>query len=429
VAEPVIASVAKHRALPVRLAVMIFLEIAVLASYLPLLSIHLERSLGFGEAQVSSVFLARPLTSLVAPLVIGWLADRYVSSQILLGIVSLIRALSLVWLSQAHAYPEFLAAMSLMNFVSWPSAVLMHSISFHHLADPRHFGRVRVWGTISWVIAVWAVSGYMSGQGGVESQLAVSHHAFMLAASLSALLALYSVTLPDTPPARLARLQGTFKSSLGLLRDRNFAALALSGLLGAVALPFVTVLLGLYFTERGTGLGLDLANANRAASVSQLLEIALFPLLGLAIARLGLGAVLFIGLFAWPLRFAACAMGQPIWLPIGAQALHGFNFVFGITGTRIAVDLVAPKALRTSAQALLTTLVDGAGSAAGFVLCGAVFSHYALPGGGHDWARIFLVPLALSLGASLVFLVLFRGGPAPAPVEEEATAAREPADR
>jgi MFS family permease len=409
----------------VRLAVMIFLEIAVLASYLPLLSIHLQRSLGFGEAQVSSVFLARPLTSLVAPLVIGWLADRYVSSQILLGIVSLIRALSLVWLSQAHTYPEFLVAMSLMSFASWPSFVLMHSISFHHLTDPRQFGRVRVWGTISWVIAVWAVSEYMSGQGGVESQLAVSHHAFVLAAGLSALLAVYSFTLPDTPPARVAHSQDTLESGLGLLRDRNFAALALSGLLGAVAVPFVTVLLGLFFVERGTGLGLDLANANRAASVSQMLEIALFPLLGLSIARIGLRAVLFIGLFAWPLRFAACALGAPVWLPIGAQALHGFNFVFGITGTKIAVDMLAPKALRTSAQAWLATLVDGVGSAAGFVLCGAVFAHYALPGGGHDWAKIFLVPLTLSFGASIVFLVLFRGGPVPAQV----AAAREPASR
>jgi hypothetical protein len=129
------------------------------------------------------------------------------------------------------------------------------------------------------------------------------------------------------------------------------------------------------------------------------------------IARFGLRAVLFVGLVAWPLRFGVCALGHPAWLVIAVQALHGFNFVFGITGTRIAVDLVAPASLRTSAQALLTTLVDGVGSAAGFVLCGAVFARAALPGGGHDWTRIFVVPLALSAGASVLFLVLFREAP------------------
>lgn len=392
---------------------MIFLEIAVLASYLPLLSIHLERHLGFGEEQVSSVYLARPLTSLVAPVLIGWLADRWVSAQILLGIVSLFRAVSLVWLARAHGYPEVMAAMSLMSFVSWPSAVLMHSISFHHLSDPRQFGRVRVWGTISWVIAVWLVSAYMGHRGGAAAQIAVTHHAFVFAAALSALLGVYAFTLPDTPPTPLARSGGTLRDGLRLLNDRNFGALALSGLLAALALPFVTVLLGLFYTERGTGLGLDVAQSNRAASVSQLLEILLFPLLGACIARFGVRAVLFIGLIAWPIRFGVCALGHPAWLVIAVQALHGFNFVFGITGTRIAVDLVAPASLRTSAQALLTTLVDGVGSAAGFLLCGAVFARAALPGAGHDWRSVFVVPLALSALASALFLILFRQAPPP----------------
>jgi xanthine/uracil permease len=116
----------------------------------------------------------------------------------------------------------------------------------------------------------------------------------------------------------------------------------------------------------------------------------------------------FTGIVAWPLRFAACAIGSPAWLVIASQLLHGFNIVFAMVGASIAVDLMARSDARASAQALLAVVCDGVGSLLGMLLCGAVFPAYALPGGGHNWPKIYTVPLAMTLLASMLFLALFR---------------------
>jgi hypothetical protein len=93
---------------------------------------------------------------------------------------------------------------------------------------------------------------------------------------------------------------------------------------------------------------------------------------------------------------------------ISSQLLHGFNVVFAFVGIKIAVDLMASKDIRASAQALLVMIADGAGSTLGLLLCGAVYAHYTLPGGGHAWSKIYAVPLFISLVASVVFVTLFR---------------------
>jgi nucleoside transporter len=397
-----------ERMLSVRLAAMLFMETAVVAVYMPLLSIHMKHALEFSEEQVSYVYMVLPMTSLVAPVIAGWVADRYVAAQRLFGIVNLLRALALVYVAQAEGFTDFTIAMLLMSFVAWPSLTLAHAICFHHLPDPRSFGHLRVWGAVSWIVAVWMVSAYIATGVDFQQQLELTAHAFLFGAVLSTLLGLYSFSLPDTPPSTIAQNPLAFVDAFRLLRNRSFSVLMFAWFLMALAQPFNMILMGLFFTEQNTGLGMNVADSNRASSVAQLLELLLFPALAMLFHRFGLRAILFLGLAAWPLRFAAYAVGEPRWLVIAAQLLHGFNVVFGWVGTKIAVDLMAKKDIRASAQALVVMLCDGLGATLGLLMCGAVYAHYALSDGGHDWSKIYAVPLFISVAASAIFFVGFR---------------------
>jgi MFS family permease len=188
-----------------------------------------------------------------------------------------------------------------------------------------------------------------------------------------------------------------------MLKQRDF--LAIFGVYVACGALFqVNVILqGLFFTS-STGLGLEPSVANRASSVSQLLELILFPTLGALLARFGLKTVVMVGVLAWPLRFAVYLLGHPTELVVFTQVLHGMNVVLGYFAFQIAVDELAPTDRRASTQALLATGGAGIGALAGQLGTGALLARYTGPEGPR-WPSIFAFPLAL--GAFAVCLLAF----------------------
>ena len=394
-----------HR-LGLRLSLMFFLDIGVIAAYFPLLPVHLSQTLGFSPREVSVVYAMFPLAMLISPLIVGSLADRVWPAERAAALVNLLRALALLLAFRATSFAEVVTAIFLLGFVSAPSGVLGYTIAFHHLRDrPESIGKSRVFGTVSWIIVLWGTSAYFDGLG----RSANTHMLFLFAAGIAAVSAVYALTLPHTPPARVPTRLLAFLGAAQLLRRRDFRAVVIAAGLSAVCTQVHFVLHPLFYTDELTGLGLDLAATSRASSVAQLLEVALFPLLGGAIARFGIRRVLVLGLFAWPLRFFAYAVGSPAGFVIGMQTLHGVNVVFGQIASQVAVDRLAPSDARASSQALFVTISMGAGNLIGQLLCGALLEACALPRGGYRWPLVFAVPLVLGALATLIVSVGLRG--------------------
>ncbi len=397
---------AMPRRLGLRLSLMFFLDIGVIAAYFPLLSLHLTQTLGFSPRQVGVVFAMGPLAMLISPLIIGSLADRVWPAERAAALVSLLRSLALLLASRATSFSEVLAAIFLVGFVSAPSGVLGYTIAFHHLRDrPESIGKSRVFGTVSWIAVLWGTGAYFDRLGGAAD----THTLFLFAAGIAAVSAVYALTLPHTPPARVAARPLAFLSAARLLRRRDFRAVVVAAGLSAVCTQVHFVLHPLFYTDELTGLGLDLAATSRASSVAQLLEVGLFPLLGGAIARFGIRRVLIFGLFAWPLRFFAYALGSPAAFVIGMQSLHGVNVVFGQIASQVAVDRLAPSDARASSQALFAAISMGAGNLIGQLLCGVLLEACALPRGGYRWPLVFAVPLVLGALATLIVSLGLRG--------------------
>jgi hypothetical protein len=380
---------------------MFFLDIGVTAAYYPLLAVHLTQTLGLSPKQVGVVFAMGPLAAMIAPVVVGGLADRVLPAERALGFVNFLRALALLVASRATTFGEVVASIFVLGLVSAPGGVLELTIAFHHLRDKAStIGNTRVFGTVSWIVVLWLTGAYFqhfAGAGVPDTRVL-----FVFGAAVAALSALYALSLPHTPPVRAPMRALAFLDAVRLLRRPDFRAVVIASTLSAVCTQFHYVLHTLFYTDRVTGLGLDLTATSRASSVAQLLEMALFPLLGLAIARFGVRRVLAFGLFAWPLRFLAYAVGSPPAFVIGMQSLHGVNIVFGLIASQVAVDQLAPDDARASSQALLTATSTGAGNLFGQLLCGTLLEANALPGGGHRWAVVFSVPLVLGLVAALV---------------------------
>lgn len=396
------------QALGLRLSLLFFLDVAVAAAYYPFLSLHLAHTLSLNPTQVGLVYAVGPLSAFVGPPLIGYVADRLLPAERSLALVGALRALTLLLASRANDFPSIMVAMALVGLTMTPAGVLSFTVAFHHLRDARSIGKSRVWGTVSWICALWATSAYMHRFGDVNAQLSHTRSMFVFAALLSVIGAGYALTLPHTPPMKTPRRAFAFVEALSLLSDRSFRALILAAALAAACLQFHFMLWPLFYTDVKTGLGMDLSRAGSLSSVAQLLELILFPALGLLIQRFGVRRVLLVGLLAWPIRFAAYALGKPAGLVVMIQVLHGVNVVCAAMVTQIAVERVAPRHARASSHALLFVATSGAGNLLGQLSCGAILSACSLGANGYDWRTIFSVPLALGVLATLLVFLGFR---------------------
>ncbi len=389
-----------------RLSIMMFIEFAIWGSWAVLVAGHM-RNLGFTDPEINLVYLTTAIGAMLSPLIAGWIADRFLPNQVFTGAVHLVgAALLLVAWRQHEFWPLWLTVLG-YAVLYMPTIALTNAISFHHMQDSKKFGNIRVWGTLGWIFINWAMSAYLRMW--EREAPGVSHigDCLIAAAVLSALMGIYCFTLPNTPPTKEAKNPYAFLEALKLASNRNFAVLLVISFIVAIELPFYYNLTFLFLTEPGTGIGLPESQANFAMSLGQIAEVLIMLLLAPSLRHLGTRATIFLGILAWPVRYAVFAIGQPTWLVIGAQCLHGICYSFFFVGGMIAVERLAPKDIRASAQGLIVFATNGVGMLFGSLLAGQIAGLFVLPTGGHAWAKIFLVPIAITIVASIAFVGLF----------------------
>jgi MFS family permease len=391
---------------------MFALETAGMAAFAPLLSLHAREGLGLTPYELSLVFAVGPLTALVGPPLAGWLADRVMRAEHALSAASALRAIALVFAAQATGFEALVVAMAFHGLFVAKTGVLVSTIAFHHLPDARRLGSTRVFGTASWVVMVFLAMSMVGSGSTRASQLANIPLCFYAGAAATTLQALYALTLPPTSPVVRARSVLDAVEALKLLRSPPFAIVLSVAVLYGALMQLNLMLQGLYFAAED-GLRLSPAAAGRASTVSQALELLLFPCLGVLFHRFGIRPIVLIGIAAWPLRYAAYLAGGPTWLVVGAQVLHGANYVLGFTGLQVAIELMAPRGLRASAQAAFMTASSGVGNLMGQLGCGVLLAH-AASGSGHDWSQIFAVPFVVAIVATVLTATFVRE---PLPIE------------
>jgi len=258
-----------------------------------------------------------------------------------------------------------------------------------------------VWATIGWIVAVTVVGQLLGG--------ATEKNFFFLAGGGAIAMALYSLSLPHTPP-KGAEAGGDVLglSALKLLARPSFLVFALCAFLISIPLSFYFVWIVPFLTETKAP-----ADPTTLTSISQYSEIFVMLLLPWFIPRIGLKKVLVIGMAAWAARYLLFAL--PFFpLAVLGLLLHGFCYVFVFVAAFIYVEKVAPKELSASAQSFLAFLMWGLGMFIGSKLAGYVGDMYPL-GEEHQWGPIWLWPAML---AAIVVVLFLLGGRDVKPEEE-----------
>ena len=413
-----------------RLSAMMLLQYAVWGAWLPLAARYLsaplsEGGLGFTGNQIGLILgLAGSIGAIASPFIAGQLADRYFSTERFLAFL-LILGGAVKWITAGQtSFTAWLWLSIVYSVVYMPTLALSNSMAFANLADrDREFPKVRVWGTVGWIVASWVfpmiylqsdlhlqwMPPFLVGpeKSQVTARLADS---LRFAALISWGYALYCLLLPHTPPKRDGVEPLAFAKAFRLLREPSFAVLV------AVSLP-ISVIHQVYFIQTPpflSHLGLLDSQIGPAMTIGQFSEIIVMALLGLLLARVGFRAVIAIGALAYFVRYMIWGIPTlPVEVQVASQALHGVCYACFFAAGFIYADRVAPADARHSVQTVFGILILGGGPVLGGILSGWLATHYALPGGGVDYAALWRVVAYIGLGAGVAFWALFRERPAP----------------
>jgi nucleoside transporter len=396
--------------LSLRLNVMMFLQFFTWGGWFVTMSSFLAQNLHATGMQSGLAYSTQAWGAIVAPFIVGLIADRYFHAERLLGIIHIAGGVLLLMLARAHDFAQFYPYLLAYMILYMPTLALVNAVAFRQMAVPaREFPKVRVWGTIGWIVAGLMISYVFRWDAATALARGALQNTFTMCAVSSFLLGAYSFTLPRTPPLDAGRQRRSLGSLLGLdalrmLRERNFALFFLASILICVPLAFYYQDTNQFLTE------IHVAHAAGKQTLGQASEFFFMLLLPLFLKRYGMKATLLIGMVAWAVRYALFSLGdasQLQWLLLVGLALHGPCYDFFFVSGQIYTDTRAGEERQAAAQGLITLATYGVGMLIGFTAAGVITDRYAMAG-GHDWVTIWAWPAVFALAVAALFLVSFR---------------------
>ena len=388
-----------------RLFVMMVLQLAVWGAWAPKLFPYMGM-LGFAPWQQSLVGSAWGIASLAGIFFSNQFADRNFAAQRFLATSHALSGIALLGVAFSTDFAPFFAAYLIYSLLYVPTLSVSNSIAFANLKDPaRQFGTVRMGGTVGWMLVSWPFVFLLSP----DATAAEVRSIFFVAAAVSFALALYSLTLPHTPPKKGADAADplAWREAIGLLKVPFIAVLFLVTFIDSVIHNGYFVMADAFLTDR-VGIAGNLSMV--VLSLGQLAEILTMVVLGWVLLRLGWKATMIVGILGHAARFAVFAFfADSMPVIIAVQLLHGICYAFFFASVYIFVDHAFPKDVRSSGQGLFNLLILGVGNVVASFLFPALMARLADPvTQAVDYRTLFLVPTGMALAAVLILALFFR---------------------
>ena len=395
----------------VRLSAMMFLQFFIWGGWFVTLGTYLGNNLGATDGQSSMAFSTQSWGAIIAPFIIGLIADRFFNAERILGVLHLLGAVLMYLMYTTTDFATFYPYVLAYMILYMPTLALVNSVAFRQMNDPsKQFPPIRVSGTVGWVVAGLVISFVFSW----DSQEAVAQgmlkNTFLMVAVASAILGLFSFTLPKTPPAVAKGEKIKLKDIIGLdalklLTDRNFAIFFFSSVLICIPLAFYYQQTNPFLSEIGV------SNPTGKMTIGQMSEVLFMLLLPLFLKKYGIKKTLLFGMAAWTIRYLLFAFGNAdglVFMLLIGIALHGICYDFFFVSGQIYTDSKAGEKYKSAAQGLITLATYGVGMLVGFWAAGKISEYYTNAAGLHDWQNIWVLPAGFAVLVFIIFAVAFK---------------------
>lgn len=393
----------------IKLSIMMFLEFFIWGAWFVTLGTFLGNNLSASGSETAAVFSTQSWGAIIAPFIIGLIADRYFNAEKILGILHLVGAFLMYQMYQSEEVGMFYTYVLSYMILYMPTLALVNSVSFNQMKDPeKEFANIRVWGTIGWILAGLSISFVFHWDSAEAVSQGLLKDTFLLSGIAALILGLFSFSLPKTPPKvsdekiKLADIIGL--DALKLLKDKNFAIFFISSILICIPLAFYYQNAHPFLTEAGV------ENPTGKMAIGQISEALFLLLIPVFFSRFGFKKTILVGMLAWAIRYVLFAYGNgddlSLMLIIGI-ALHGICYDFFFVSGQIYTNSKAGEKYKSAAQGLITLATYGVGMLIGFAVAGWITDNYKTIEGTTNWQMVWIIPAGIAFAVFLIFALLF----------------------
>lgn len=390
-----------------RLLIMMFLQYFVQGAWNMVIGAVLA-AYGLKEI-VGSTYSILGVATIISPLFIGMVADRFISSQKVMGILHLINAVVLCSLPsfvQDGNITGFLIMIFIVGLLFYPTTALANSVSFRHIDGVKWFPIVRVFGTIGFMAV-----GFTLGKTFLD--ISKSTDSFFLAAGASVLYGLYCFTLPNTPPVaknkKISMREILCLDALSLFKDKYFSIFMLSTFVLMIAKTAYSAYLPVYLPV----LNLEPASMMQIATATEILFMLLLTFL---LRHVGFKKVILFGSISWIIRSLmlsqAAVSDNYILYIVGALLLQGVCWDFFFTAGDIYVDKKAKPEIKAQAQGLRFIVSNGFGLLMSASVCGLINNRIVtenkMPEASSQWQEFWIYPAVVAAVVTVCFWIFFK---------------------
>lgn len=345
-----------------RLSGFYFFYFATLGVLVPYWGLYLQ-SIGFTPVDISYLVAILMFSRIVAPLVWGWLADHRERRMTVVRTASLLTLVVFTGVFFGKSFWWLAFIMLLFSFFWHASLPVLEVLVMRHTASrPGAYGRVRMWGSIGFIVSVTALGMVIDAQGAW----------WILPALMTLMLGiwLFSLTLPESEMKNPVEHAGSFRKAF--LRPEVFALLLACFLMQISHGPYYT-----FYSIYLEGFGYSKTAIGLLWAFAVVCEIGVFLLMQRLLARVALRTVLVASFFLAVVRWLLIGhYPESLAVLVLAQALHAATFgSFHATAMQLVYRFFTGKHQHRG-QAIYGSL--------GFGIGGAVGSLYS----GHVWVTL-----------------------------------------
>jgi NHS family xanthosine MFS transporter len=400
-----------------RLILMNFMQFFIWGAWLLTIGAYWFQNKQWSGAQFGIIFSTMGIASIFMPAITGIISDKFINAEKLYGIMHILASAVLFCLPLVTNPTTFFWVMLLNMVFYMPTLSLSITVAYSALKNSdidivKEYPPIRIWGTIGFIVALWAVS---------LTHNETSANQFYIASAVSLALGIYSFSLPKCPPLLNKASSKTFASSLGLnafalFKTPKFAIFFAFSLLLGAALQLTNAYGDTYIHDfKNIAAYQDTIAVKYPAiimSISQISETLFILAIPFFLRKFGIKYVMLFSMLAWVLRFGLFAFGNPadgLWMIVLSCIVYGMAFdFFNISGSLFVETQTTPE-IRGSAQGLFMMMVNGFGALFGSFASGNIIDKfYTMADGSKDWQGIWLCFALYASAIAVVFPFVFR---------------------
>lgn len=342
-------------------------------------------SRGLTVVEIGDLLAFERIIIVAASLVVAHFSDRTGHRRMILVLFAIGMTTGYALFGLATVYWHFFIVAAFTAICRSPLIPLSDSITMTHVRrEEVDYGKVRLWGTISFIVG--------SSLGGVILEGRAEDMILFAIVVSCAFTVIGFYFLPDT------RSEGEaprFLDGLRLATRPIFMLFVLTVALSMTSHSAVYAFGSLYWR----GIGISESTISFLWAFGAASEIFVFWKGASLLKKFGPVLLIFSGAAAAVIRWYLTGISTEIWVLVIAQALHAFTFGAAHLGGMTFVSRIAPKELLATAQTLYSALAMGAAFALMTPVTGRLYEQF-----GPE--KTFFAMMALAGASAILALIL-----------------------